>query len=124
MILTKEQKQSSYEEFQNIPETEQTEQGTLTLSEIILKDNMYLSTYTENSSEGMSMTNSARIVVSYSKEVQVWFDEYSDVTEYYYYKEYSSEYKTWCSGYLQLKTVRAANGKYLATYNGVLQGTI
>lgn len=58
------------------------------------------------------------------KEIQVWYDEYTDITELYRYEEYSSEYKTWCSGYLQLKTVREANGRYLVTYTGVLQGTI
>lgn len=112
-----------YKNFEDIRASIETEQGNLAVSEMSLKENKYFVTYEENDVKEAT-SNSPRIVVSYPKTLIVWYDEYNDMTELYYYEEFSSEYRTWCSGTLHLNHVDEYSGRYRVTYTGVLTGTI
>lgn len=112
-----------YEKYEDIPATLTSDENELLLSEITYNDGKYQVLYSETGNEAED-TKAARIVVSYKKEIQVWYDNFNDITEYYSYKEYSTEYKTWCSGPLKLKQVNQINGRYQVTYVGDLTGII
>lgn len=111
------------EKYEDIPATLTSDENELLLSEITYNDGKYQALYSETGNEAED-TKAARIVVSYKKEIQVWYDNFNDITEYYSYKEYSTEYKAWCSGSLKLKKVNQINGRYQVTYVGDLTGII
>ncbi len=75
--------------------------------------------------ETIAVPLAARIAVSYNKTITVNYASQSSIPTYYTYTEYNSEYNAWFTGNLALKSVtKMSKTKWVATFSGVMHGTI
>lgn len=110
-----------YENYEEISETLISGDSELSLSEITFNDGKYQVLYSDTNNVTTD-TQNARIVVHYSKKIQIVYDNFDDVPSSHYYSEYSDVYHTYCSGTLTLTKVQLLSGKYWATFEGDLVG--
>lgn len=110
-----------YENYEEISETLISGDSELSLSELTYNDGKYQVRYSDTDNVTTDTQNS-RIVVHYSKKIQIVYDNFDDVPSSYYYSEYSDVYHTYCAGTLTLTKVQLLSGKYWATFEGDLIG--
>lgn len=110
-----------YENYDEISETLISGNSELSLSELIYSDGKYQVLYS-NTDNVTTDTQNVKIVVHYSKKIQIVYDNFDDVPSSYYYSEYSDVYHTNCAGTLTLTKVQLLSGKYWATFEGDLFG--
>ncbi|MEG0339766.1 MAG: hypothetical protein RR573_07595 [Oscillospiraceae bacterium] len=68
---------------------------------------------------------SERITHSYNKTVSITYNKFDEVPSTIYYEEYNDSFKAWFSGRLSVSNVTIMpGGKYEASFNGTLYGTI